>query len=376
MEYPPSKRRKTSPTPSIQLEEHATRRRPASQDGHSGFSRRASYLSPTKVSLARFHPSLLRPISQNNNERIKHQFNGTGDGRTHQRPLRVDRVPQQASLNAEEQGNTELPNVQSPTEAAAGDRMHFVGAKVFMNMDTRASPPEEAGTQDYNGRLLPNTIIANQRKISNGSSDERLLSGSRRQSPSTPTRSGASGVASGMSVGDDGEPSLPSTPVHLGVERPPEPPRGLLFRDAIQRPKKTGSKTSPLKTQLMSHSQPLSMATSSSSGLGLRVYISNTPRPLQTAQDIVLTLKTRLSRLEHQLRETESALLQGILFSKCKQSDRKGATDVLKREKEAITKSAQLARIRNELRQAESMQEISQQRIVGQEAQSLDDALM
>lgn len=59
MEPPSPKRRKTSPSTALEVDASNTQQQSPSRDGRASTPSRASYLSPTKASLARFHPHLL-----------------------------------------------------------------------------------------------------------------------------------------------------------------------------------------------------------------------------------------------------------------------------------------------------------------------------
>ncbi|KAF6233858.1 hypothetical protein HO173_008070 [Letharia columbiana] len=73
MDSSPSKRRRTSPSTSIAVTVENTDLGPLPRNGASPSRRRSSFMSPTKASLARFHPNILpraksveplRPVSK------------------------------------------------------------------------------------------------------------------------------------------------------------------------------------------------------------------------------------------------------------------------------------------------------------------------
>lgn len=83
MNFSPSKRRKISPNSAVRVNRHDVQRRSESQDGHLCSIRTASFMSPTKASLARFNPKLLPPSTLFSPHRrgssISHDVFGLGD---------------------------------------------------------------------------------------------------------------------------------------------------------------------------------------------------------------------------------------------------------------------------------------------------------
>ncbi|KAL9121331.1 MAG: hypothetical protein Q9187_002108, partial [Circinaria calcarea] len=60
MDVSPTKKRKTSLTTSVAVKPQNASNQPVIMDGSYTTPRRASFMSPTKASLARFHPDLLQ----------------------------------------------------------------------------------------------------------------------------------------------------------------------------------------------------------------------------------------------------------------------------------------------------------------------------
>jgi hypothetical protein len=83
MESSPSKRRKTSPTTSISLDAPATPSRiPTRKDGSKPLSRRPSFASPTKASIARHNPHLLKRPSSSGGGTPRSRGTNLDDART------------------------------------------------------------------------------------------------------------------------------------------------------------------------------------------------------------------------------------------------------------------------------------------------------
>ena len=74
MELPSPKRRRTSPHASIPVNASNTDGSVISDDGNSYVFSRPSYMTPTKASLARFHPHLITQPSQSTTPRSKGRF--------------------------------------------------------------------------------------------------------------------------------------------------------------------------------------------------------------------------------------------------------------------------------------------------------------
>ena len=94
--------------------------------------------------------------------------------------------------------------------------------------------------------------------------------------PSVP-RSLENGVTHETRTGEDGEPRLPSTPTQLGLEPPPEPPKGFLLSSPSRRPKRkirNTAKSSPLKPR-SSATEEVTVDGQERSSLGPRKYYSH-----------------------------------------------------------------------------------------------------
>ena len=105
----------------------------------------------------------------------------------------------------------------------------------------------------------------------------------------TPSKREATRKGADYNENDEEEPSLPSTPSQLGLEPPPQKPKGLLFQTSISKP---GHKvtSSPLK-----HNVQETMATD----LGSRIFIETTPMLLELRS--LARLESRLEVLQQEL---------------------------------------------------------------------------
>lgn len=310
---PSPKRRKTSPIHSLGPVESHTSTRPASQDGRHSTPIRPSFMSPTKASLARFHPNLLPPPPSADNK------TGRSDGRRSQ-SIGDDQRPESnvgrkmvngpptalqqkvgsrgtvadtgdliegadlplsgSTTGAMEDGTYATPQkrLRAPVEEPLSARQF----KVKTIQDPRASPPEavEDGEQftrdpldvqlpprlqdDISGRAVP-TIDEGENEIEHAIEKEPVL-------PYTPTKP----------LLESAEPKLPSTPSQLGLEVPPSPPKGLLFSSPSRRPrrkKRSDAKSSPLKPAVPSAVAEVAQTSS----LGPRILVAN-PQPSTAAQ--------------------------------------------------------------------------------------------
>lgn len=257
MDSSPSKRRKLSEPTSAAINDSTPRERPVTRDGRQTTPSRASFLSPTKASLARFNPSLLpRPKS-------------AGTGAQRRESLRPDgsNTPSTRGLNPVALRTTTPPG--SPESiVAARFRAHTVspGRKSLALADGfRAGPRRKSrtpGRQSSSGTLVPRSASPNlqasaigvtkqSEEIVQNTLDEQLVLELQATATQEPDRATSSKEMRGRAVqSEDGEPELPLTPTQLGLEPAAEPPRGLLYSSPLRRNgkrKSSGMKSSPLK---------------------------------------------------------------------------------------------------------------------------------
>lgn len=365
------KRRKTSPSTSVPNNGQNTQTRPISQDGEQSSSRRASFMSPTKASLARFNPNLLprsnasepqRPRSQGSDgERLGTR--GVVNGNTQQDTRARLEEPRNtldrlSAVSANGQGLRATPRRRSRTPG--NDHTPVRSTRPLFVPNPRASPPEEAreaqnGLEATNaeGQALlprqPNT--SGQFVVANGASHASQTP----NSPSTPLHGGLPRATSGMDFNEDGEPSLPTTPVHFGLEAPPESPKGLLFSSPSRRPKrkkKGTAKSSPLQLVDAALVRPISISSAPLPNLGPRLFIAKTPRPPPKAEEAEeLRMRENLAGLEKQLQDIENCLIRQTLVSMWHQGESKEMKEHSRLKKDVSMRSTKVIRSREEILQ-------------------------
>lgn len=372
MDSAPSKRRKTSPTSSVGVSDDNTHLFHNAQNDEYRPGRRASYMSPTKASLARFNPGLLPPtgptpprrrgssgsqVALRNGLSAGPANHGLGAGRA--------KLAEPTSLGIKEILGPGLEKEVSRHELGTveAETTPFKRTNPNIVNDIRAFPPEEMREGNEEVVATLNTehvnLDSNEDRVQLHQSDKAspVLPIDQSHTPSTPSRQGHRGLLSGAGLDEDGEPSLPSTPIQLGLEKPPEPPKGLLSMSPSRRPKKKGParpKSSPLKPQPEESPQRSRITKPSTSSLGPRIYIENTPKPVPMAQEVqVISMRERLAKVEGQLLEIEGDLIQRQLVSGWEESN-KATNGIAKRKEEASMESSRVLRTRQEFHHAES----------------------
>ena len=331
-------------------------------------------MSPTKASLARFHPSLLpratsaeapRPVNVEIHGSIEQDL--AASGRTNGAEVYVTGTASEQSesgINGVEKslGLLVTPRRKSPSPGEGSARAKR-GSSV-MSQIPRASPPEEArpkGTKDDDtngGQQQPVAEIAGI-----GNSGITFVPDSQNSHlPSTPKQREPHVPASGMGIGEDGEPSLPSTPSHLGLEPLWEKSKGLLFSSPIRRSRRKGrssAKSSPLKSLDPLPKNSNQKQKPSIADFGPRRYIENTPNPPPPKEELFLIeLQNRLNDLESQLQDIEVKLLQQLLASSWQKHGGKEGEYKAQQRKEVIQRSARIVQLRDEVRQIRTAQSI------------------
>ena len=372
MDSPPLKRRKTSPLTHLSITPQDRQTRLESQDGERSAQGRASFMSPTKASLARFNPSLLAPSNASDPERPQSQ--GSNRERSKIRGGLNGLTSQITQADVAEPASTAERTTGAPLLSTNGQGLHAA-------LRRRSRTPGQQSTSSNNTQLLPlpsarELLPAEARGQGNrghatdpegqsplllppltrvevtGTNGAPAANESTRL-PSTPTHSGIPGQRSGMGFSEDGEPSLPSTPIHLGLEAPSERPKGLLFSSPNRRSKRketTATKSSPLKPKDAGPSHSLKTSDSISRSLGPPIYISSVPRPPPTEQQAAqLKLRESLQAMEQQLQDIEDGLMKQTLFLKWFQKDGKETKEISKLKKDVLTRSAKIARFRDEI---------------------------
>ena len=234
----------------------------------------------------------------------------------------------------------------------------------LMNSALPASAPEEVR---YDETLVSATNGGQQEPVAEavdiGSTGVTVVPDSQNlQIPSTPTQRAPHIPTSGMGVGENGEPSLPSTPSQLGLEPPRERPRGPLFSSPSKRPRKklrSTAKFSPLKPPGVPPEHSNQRPKLQLASLGPRRYIANTPKPPPLSEEVrLLQMRNRLSDLEEQLRDIEDKLLRQILVSSWQQDRSKDEKNIAKRRKEVVQRSTKIVHLRDEVLQIQVAQSI------------------
>lgn len=226
-------------------------------------------------------------------------------------------------------------------------------------VDPRASPPEGSVEKDIplDSQLEEQEAFASRaNQFSNvADADGPLPMTADHQSPSTPIRKAIYGTTSGMGQGEDGEPSLPSTPIHLGLEKPPDPPKGLLFSSPIKRTRRKGTaslKSSPLKPKDTPDRQ-IKSSNFWNATLGARSYIDKTPKPPLTAQEVeYASMKERLATLEEQLKALAETMFRKTLVSGWHSDEGvqdRDLREITKMKKEVLANSTKVLRSREEI---------------------------
>lgn len=317
-------------------------------------------MSPTSASLARFHSTFLlransvepqRPIStriSNSDEQITGGDSGVNEfarviagGETIANlGSAVKAAPLTSFMRSDGQGGS-VASTRSPRTMKADATLPKMD-NTAMALSPRASPPEEARME---GAAVNGTDGEHQKMVvdgfgaeTNAISARTLYSCHDNHLSSTPIRHKLHG--SGMGIGEDGEPSLPSTPTHLGLEPALESPKGLLYSSPKARPKrsrKTDVKSSPLKQTDSAPEQPVLPQKHLLSSLGPPRFLPNTPRPPPTPEEAhVLRLKNRLADLENNLQDIEDLILREMLVSEWHRKESKDTVEQRKRRKNIV----------------------------------------
>lgn len=331
-------------------------------------------MSPTKASLARFHPSLLsransaeppRPVSKGFNGTVEQDIvaaGGTNSTTGHvagtapiSRELGNNRVEK-------EQGPLARPRRRSQNR---GD-VNASAAQIqySMNPEPQTLPPEEARDEGTAVNGTNGTKGGHQEPVQEVADTGITVvpDSQNSQLPSTPTQRGPYVPTSGMGIGDDGEPSLPSTPSQLGLEPPRERPKGLLFSSPSRRPRRKGrssAKSSPLKPPDNPPEHPHQKQKSPIANLGPRHYIANTPKPPPPPEEArLLEMQSRLDYLEKQLQDIEDKVLRQLLVSSWQQERSKEAKIIVKQKREVSQRSTRVMQLRDEVLQIQATQSI------------------
>lgn len=376
MDPSPSKRRRTSPSSSVAVTVENTDLALFPQNGASTRKRRSSFMSPTKASLARFHPSLLpraksaeppRPVSKGDHGSLDRDSAPTAGTNGIAGYIAGTSSKELGSgMNGVEKGPglraTQRRRSRSPVEGNASP----IQGQFVMNPGPRASPPEEARDE---GTAVNGTNGGQQKPVIEGedvgSTGITVVPDSQNlQLPSTPTQRGLYVPTSGMGIRRDGEPSLPSTPSQLGLESLQKRPKSLLFSSPSRRSRRIGrssAKSSPLKPPDIPPEHSSQKQKSLVASLGPRRYIENTPKPPLPPEDArLLEMRSRLGDLEKQLQDIEDKVLRQLLVSSWQKNGSKEEKNIAKQKKDVIQRSTKIIQLRDEFLQIQAVQSIDQ----------------
>ncbi|KAI4121361.1 MAG: hypothetical protein LQ347_006884 [Umbilicaria vellea] len=263
MDPSPAKRRKTSPSTAVAANASNTTFRPVSQDGEQTTPSRASFMSPTKASLARFNPSLLprpkvaaagaprlgqTPFEQQPSRIARKGRTGNGSARRSQ-PTTPTR-----ELGGLEKTEATTTNARAAT-ASPGRTTRSLGGGMFGAPRRRSHTPGRASlvvkaisaNPEVNVVASPPEATDTAQDIVDGQLEQELQDGAARRLGRV---ANAEEAMDNSDKADPEEPELPPTPTELGLEPQPERPKGLLFSSPSRRARKkkgTSVKSSPLK---------------------------------------------------------------------------------------------------------------------------------
>ena len=249
----PAKRRKTSPTTAIAVSA-TNSERPAETDPNATDqlgTKRASFQSPTKASLARFNPALIPKIIEKSAEiqTIAHMARPEDSRREslvqqvlgHKRRSSAlsERITQGARSRPETpvpDGDHEGQNVlAAPSSAAAPESLSMAISRAFSESRPIRSPlrPRQgsavpAATSHIAGEIS-SIKEANLHPVRGHPADSIYRRALSHQSQLRYPDDVDDIFDTSPSPDDIGEPELPPTPTQLGISPPPEKPRGLDF---------------------------------------------------------------------------------------------------------------------------------------------------
>ncbi|KAI9881304.1 MAG: hypothetical protein M1830_005591 [Pleopsidium flavum] len=266
----PAKRRKTTPTTSVAVDASNTVNLTPGRNGQVTTPNRASFMSPTKASLARFNPGLLpRPQSAGKGaQRPRSQGNAVPpQDSTPRRPRSahggesmVNRnaiSPRPATPGRDQDGGARTLMRRAGT-ASPKRKRHFLGVGISAAPRRRSRTPGQSSSPAKVSKPLEESIIAASppeaanetqdvaQKSIDGQLGQELQGSAERRSARA---SQAHETLDASRVAEEGEQLLPLTPTQMGLAAPPEPPKGLLHSPS-RRPKRkkiSGVKSSPLR---------------------------------------------------------------------------------------------------------------------------------
>ena len=254
MDLLPSKRRKLSTKNSVTVDA-SNIDMPGSRNGRPAHE--ASYLSPTKSSLARFKSNLLSSSKSkvhklgSQSSFVQEHHNGQERSVRHQSlnptPLRV--------ATAEENFGFQYNTRERASTVSPSRNGQFIGLAVDNGIEHQSQTHAES-FPDYSKTAVPTSprqeAQEHQEEAQNIVSDQLEHELQEIVVQSTLDSSLPQEEAPGGHDAESGEPELPPTPSQLGLEKPSVPPTGLLFSSPTRRARRkrtTATKSSPLRPQ-------------------------------------------------------------------------------------------------------------------------------
>ena len=288
MDYSASKRRKTSSSGSLNVNASNTKARASKADEYIVQPSRASYLSPTKASLARFNPDLLHRSGSAEPQRKQEH----GSSRPVRRAKTEDRALNDRAHDAPEQSLARSAQVRGEPNGVGQSATTRVPSSLE---NTPSKLPRSILSPHANGELLEARNLRTPR--------------SRRRRIATTLEDGI----------PNGEPNLPSTPTQLGLETPPEKPRGLLFYTPSKRTNRQNQKQNgnsvvesidPFRTELAASEEQIALK------LGARTYGGHFESTVVDTASISSPNNPLLQRLELRLKKLQAGLTKLTLQTK------------------------------------------------------------
>ena len=373
MEQSATKRRKLSPSTSVTATSLNTSARPTSRDGVPGLGHRASFMSPTKASLSRFNPGLLpsarssepqkstskkspnirtRTLNVNSEEGGFNGATGTGTS-TNTRTRTGIEPPAGKAIEGPEKGKdaptprnglSTAPRRRSQTPNVQHAPLKFSQTQPVPGL--RALPSRitsSVSRQDKNMTDNGGTVATQRDRPRNGVTiDESSMD----KLPHTPTRRG---VPRGSGQVEGSELSLPSTPSQLGLEAPPERPKGLLFGKANKGTTKRDKGASPSKQKESTPKQP-SVERQAILTLGPRIFLPGLPRPAPTPEQADLQEKMNLcTQIHREVVSSGSGYLEDVLLSSWQNPGGKEIAGQERQRKKLTELSNKLLRLREDI---------------------------
>jgi hypothetical protein len=256
MEDSPSKRRKLTPELSVAVDASNTNIEPAGRDERTLTPGRASYMSPTKSTLARYNPSFLpRPKSAGNGDQRPGEEAALGGGQhTASSPRRLNAVPLRPTTPSERPPPPARLSA-SPIRAGSASprRISAIGGALSSPARRRSRtpgrrsepPPLPSARLDYNAPKFAPPVIP---ETMEDAADTQLSLELEATIEEAATQAQASEGRIPALIDEEREPELPPTPEHLGLKPMPSPPKGLMSSSpSARKSKRKAHKSSPLK---------------------------------------------------------------------------------------------------------------------------------